>query len=434
MTLHRALFSLDDTTDVEKIARKMVDNDWEIIASKETVEVLKAHNIPVIPIEDFIEDYKDYGFPPTLHPKIEAALTKDVDYKIDLVYVIPYGPDKGDDVGGRTLLQLAQKGKRIFLSSVDAMKRFTYSRKLAWGENPYQQAELSVLNMSDPLAIHSFEQIAGDVPEYTNMADLDSILTTLCLLWEGLKHFGYGEIGVAAKHGNACGVAFEDDEWCATGNALIGNKRAIWGGEYITNGFVGKREAELLSSNDVMLDVIAAPHFTDEAIEILSKRKQRKVFVNPALSTPTIDKSIHPRFVRGGLLSQSPADYVLESDNIDLLIAWAVAYSSFHGGNEIAIAKDGMLLGVGGGPSTIDAANTAVQRAKEQGHDLQGASFCADAFFPFTDAPQVLIDAGCTHGAVPLGGKRENDIRNLFLNTGVQMTWIPEQYRGFCRH
>jgi phosphoribosylaminoimidazolecarboxamide formyltransferase/IMP cyclohydrolase len=76
----------------------------------------------------------------------------------------------------------------------------------------------------------------------------------------------------------------------------------------------------------------------------------------------------------------------------------------------------------------------AVERAHQAGHDTAGSIFCADAFFPFTDATQVLIDAGVKLGGVPAGGKNEPLIRAQLAAAGVRMYYLPEDFRGFCRH
>ena len=117
-----------------------------------------------------------------------------------------------------------------------------------------------------------------------------------------------------------------------------------------------------------------------------------------------------------------------------LITAWSVAYSSFHGGNEVTLAKDGKLIGVGGGPSTVEAAETAVNRALARGHDARGSVFAADAFFPFTDAPKILSEAGCTLGVVPAGGKKERLVKEFFRENNMRMIYLPPECRGFCRH
>ena len=117
-----------------------------------------------------------------------------------------------------------------------------------------------------------------------------------------------------------------------------------------------------------------------------------------------------------------------------LVVAWAVAWHSNHGGNEVGIAKNGNLLAVGGGPSTVDAITTASERAKTCGHDLVDLVFAADAFFPLTDAPEILAQAGCTHGIVPKGGKSFKLVQEFFDQKQIKMLFLPEEHRGFCRH
>ena len=100
----------------------------------------------------------------------------------------------------------------------------------------------------------------------------------------------------------------------------------------------------------------------------------------------------------------------------------------------MAFSKDRKLIGVGGGPSTIDATRTALTRAKENRHDAEGSVFAADAFFPFTDVPEVLSKAGCQYGVVPAGGKRFEEVRTFFKSRSLLTYFIPEGYRGFYRH
>ena len=91
-------------------------------------------------------------------------------------------------------------------------------------------------------------------------------------------------------------------------------------------------------------------------------------------------------------------------------------------------------MGSGGGPSTVDAALVAIMRAKDCGHNLKGSVFAADAFFPFIDAPQLLCDAGLKAGLVPRGGKRHKAVKDFFKEKGISVAYLPEEYRGFCRH
>ena len=197
-----------------------------------------------------------------------------------------------------------------------------------------------------------------------------------------------------------------------------------------------------------MLDIIIAPHFTKKASCVLSNRKMRKLLENKALFSPFLSKTKYAyRFLRGGFLRQPPNNYVLDfketeligvklnNSTIDsLIIAWSVAWSSNHGGNEIAIAKAGQLLGVGGGPSTVEAAYVAVTRSKRCGHNLIDSVFAANAFFPFIDAPKILAGQKAMAGLVPEGGKNTNFVKNFLRKKNIRMVYLSEQYRGFSRH
>ena len=337
-------------------------------------------------------------------------------------------------------------------------------KKILHGENPYQAPAYLVSKQKniDPLAVGSFKQLSGELPCYTSLADLDCIINTIakmsCAFKKNFKKIPF--ICIAAKHGNPCGSAIDWNNPDATiEKALWTDPLAIWGGEVITNFKIEKKQADLLFLSNKrkkmfgnaawMLDVIASPEFSQEAVEILGKRPQRKLFKNPALTTPSLpkDKQIQ-RQVRGGFLKQPPPNYVLDLKEIDwlskplknakdidsLIIAWAAAYTSNHGGNEVALAKNRQLIGIGGGPSTIEATRIAVSRAQNNNFNPINSVFVADAFFPYTDGPELLVKNKCKGGLVPAGGKNEPQVRKYFRSKNVLMGFIPEKYRGFCRH
>lgn len=500
-----ALFSLYDQENVVLYAQQLIALGWNVVATKETEQLLTGKGLPVKNISDFLGIEDSYPFPPTLHPKMELALTTEQAEPIDLVYDTTYPLSVGNDVGGHTLLALAAKGKRIVVPDkkdmelvIDALKnnnndigpalrrqlidkanakisRHYYSLieqskntdalkilPLLEGENPYQvPAFLLQTNSADSLGLANFEQVSGNLPCFTNMADFDCILQILCSLSQAFKNYHKKTpfIVIAAKHGNPCGLAVDWQEpSLAIKNALFGNPRAIWGGEVITNFpitaqlaralFSSSEREQLFGSPSWMLDVIGAPDFDKEAVEILGKRPERKLLKNESLTAPYLSQGeqVH-RMVRGGFLRQPLPDYILDLQvcagdfafpnmpHVDsLMIAWATAWFSNHGGNEVAIAKDRMLLGAGGGPATIDACDTALVRAHACGHGVQGSVFAADAFFPHTDAPEKLIKAGCAYGLVPDGGKNAALIKQSFKNAKVDVFYLPEEFRGFCRH
>jgi len=508
----RALFSVDSLNNIEQFAIAFQGMGWHIIATAETVKKLQQHDIVVEDVATFTGVTENYGFPPTLHPKIETALTLDVSFRIDLVYDIPYPLSKGNDIGGRTLLALGAKGNRIVVFTFDDMRQVieelrqdpnntnisdnyrmqlidkahahiarhymslgyrqgeglcsgligTLALRLMNGENPYQiPSDLFISEGQDSLSLHQLQPQNSNTSCFTNLADTDCILYTLCLAAEAfrLKYKRVPYIAIAAKHGNPCGMAID---WTSTEEtvfgALWGNPMAIWGGEFITNfkidGNLGRllyksEEREKLFGNaHWMLDVVVAPDFDKNALDILGRSSSRKIFKNSMLYEPKLlDFNWHYRQVRGGFLRQPSPNYILDITRVEydnsqlngklldsLIIAWGIVYSSNHGGNEVALVKDRRLLGVGGGPSTVDAAKTAVLRAQASGHDTMKSVFAADAFFPFTDAPEILKEAGCCSGIVPSGGKNETLVRKYFQSNDINIMYIPAQYRGFCRH
>lgn len=504
-----ALFSVNELKDIVEFGRILTKNGWDIVATELAYNLLKENDVPVTSVCDFVGLCEKYRFPPTLHPKIEAALTDDdFSERIELVYDITYGPRKGLDIGGNTLLALAIKGGRtpvtshlIMQSVMEAISKFgdvpsemrntliseaikkiadyyvyaaesasleklkylkiERSYDLLNGENPYQKAALFSLDDEDNLALIKYHLISNNKPCYTNLADLDFIAETMTKLSCAfrLQYSKQPYITIAAKHGNACGIGIDWElQDASIEKALWGNPLAIWGGEVIVNFKLASKEALALVSSERrkklfgkahwMLDVIAAPEVDDKARHFLTIRKNTKVFINKSLLSPMLRVGAWSyRFARGGVIKQSIADYILEiskltwnipgnlSENIDdILIAWVAAFNSFHGGNEIALSRQQQLLSCAGGPSTVDAAETAVARAIKLHGNLHGVNFAADAFFPFVDVPLILANSGVICGVVPSGGRNQKEIQDFFTKKNIKVGFIPAEFRGFCRH
>jgi len=492
-----ALFALNDPDIGISLAATLAARGWHLLATANVVAVLRQHGIVCTDIADWVGIH-DSPVVPTLHPKVETALSlveAGSESAIDLVFDQPYPLAVGMDIGGHTLLGLALKGRRVALTTTaeaalvdqaiamigsvppplrDALAAATAARltafyadirdgaetvsELANGENPYQiPASLVSRPSADPLALSAFANLGATAPCYTNLADLDGLINAAVALGRGF-HATFGStphVCLAAKHGNPCGIAIDaKDPMAAVEGALWAEPIAIWGGELLVNFPVDGSIAAALTSSERrrrelgsavwMLDVVAMPACDADAAKTLRRRTARKVFINPGLgalaaaSMPAVARS-----VRGGELRQPGHDFVLDlstasafsdAEKADLLIAWAAAFFSFHGGNEVAIAKDGHLLATGGGPSTVHAARTAIDRARASGHDMTGSTFAADAFFPFTDAPALLADAGCRRGAVPSGGVRFAEVAEFFASRHIAVHFLPDDIRGFIRH
>lgn len=329
-------------------------------------------------------------------------------------------------------------------------------RELKYGENPGQKPAFQyAIDSSDPLALHNFRLAEGN-PSHTTMTDLDRSLQTLTHISAVLAHNGHpvGDITVGVKHGNPCGEAQTGgDTLLALRKMLHGNLTAIFGGAIITNFPITKAEADVLlhyeSAKRRPIDLIAAPEFSDEAVEELHRKEGKcKLFANPALRTATLDTSRRFRHVRGGFLTQPNytfvpdlrAQYVtkhgLASDEqeMDMLLAWAIGSTS--NSNKITLVKSRQLIGNGvSQQSRVEAAELALLKVRYSGDMPRGAVAYSDSYFPFPDGPQLLIDAGVSAILTSSGSVRDSETIALCKERNVPLYMIPDEMcRGFYAH
>ena len=329
-------------------------------------------------------------------------------------------------------------------------------RQLKYGENPWQTpAHQYAIESDDPLALHNFRLVEGN-PSHTTMTDLDRSLQTLTHIAVVLdkRSYGVGSIAVGVKHGNACGQATTNsDRALALQQMLHGNLTAIFGGAIITNFPMAEAEAATLlhyeSQKRRPIDVVAAPEFSDGAIEELSRKEGKcKLFVNPALRSATLDTLRRFRQVRGGFLVQPNYTFVLDlnasyvkkygqatpEQELDMLLAWAIGSTS--NSNKITLVKFRQLIGNGlSQQSRVEAAELAVLKVKYSGDIPQGASAYSDSFFPFPDGPKLLIDAGVSAILTTSGSIRDGETVTLCKERNVPLYMIPDELcRGFFGH
>ncbi len=398
------------------------------------------------------------------------------------------------DIGGPTMIRSAQKGRRIticnvedrtkvlewlkngepdkeeFLNNLAAKAEMTISRytllsakyhsnnlytgllgerkvECAYGENAYQKPASLYENLNikdDKLAIHNWQLVAGSPMSYNNICDVDRMLQTMTHIGAGFdKNFkSVPHIAIGAKHGNACGASFADSEIEAVDKMLLGDLRAIFGGSVMLNFKVDEKIAEELIHKYVegggrrLLDIVAAPAFTPEAVEILARKKGKcRILTNPNIEKAGLDSlDISPRFryVRGGFLTQPNYTFLPELKNKDVILAWAVGCTS--NSNTITLVKDGGMLGNGvGQQDRVGAAMLAIMRAGDK--DLNGAVAYSDSFFPFPDAPAVLIDKGIKTIFSTSGSVNDEKIIQLCKEKGVELIMLPDtEARGFYQH
>ncbi|MBM3257531.1 MAG: hypothetical protein FJY98_04410 [Candidatus Liptonbacteria bacterium] len=355
----------------------------------------------------------------------------------------------------------------------------TRTAECLYGENGWQTpAALYSTGSADPLSLEKFTLIEGSPLSFNNFGDLDRLLQTLTHIAAGLEvNFGANpvksaaadhgvKIAVAVKHGNPCGAAYGESSKQVLENVIAGDPLAIMGGVVMTNFPIGASEAETLASFKMpqgfrrLLDAVAAPKFESEAVELLRRKKDKCRFVaNEALLTvgaTTLDNEPRIRYVRGGFLRQPNYTFVPNLNPVksagadhgvkrygpaatpkverDLIFAWAVGSTS--NSNTITIVKAGQLLGDGvGQQDRVGAAELALRRAKRSGHDTMGAVAYSDSFFPFPDAPQVLIDGGIRAIFSTSGSVRDEETIKLCEAKGIILYLVPDKEgRGFFGH
>lgn len=328
---------------------------------------------------------------------------------------------------------------------------------MRYGENPHQTAGRYLIRGAQSTS----ELIARRYPDdlersmsFNNYADADAA-HSLCA--EVTRAHGKRRSCVFIKHTNACGVGVADDPIEAYRRAYIGDPNAAMGGILAVNFPVTSAFAELVmeslqkwgkdaGAGAFFVEVLVAPSFDDDAVQVIRTRKKwgekvRLLDVGPMDVEPDPNELDYKR-IAGGMLVQS-RDLVGLNENewkvvtkrkpsdaemADLRLAWLVAKHTKS--NAISICKDGMLIGNGAGQmSRVMSCRIATWLAKENGHadKLAGSVAASDAFFPFRDGPDILMEAGVTAIIQPGGSKRDDetisacDERNVaMIHTGTR--------------
>ena len=293
---------------------------------------------------------------------------------------------------------------------------FTKVTDLVYGENPHQRAAYYSEAGARRHLLSRVGQLHGRDLSYNNLADLSAArllaleFTVPCC--------------VIVKHANPCGVAVAGSIEEAYERALAGDPLSAYGGVVVLNRPVGDELGAKLAEQFV--EVLLATR-------ILVDHERRRF--DPA------EKDL--KRVLGGLLVQERDWGTTEREQMevvsgeasetewgDMLFAWRVCKHVTS--NAIVIAKDLKPSGIGAGQmSRVDSVKIAVEKAKEHGHDLAGASLASDAFFPFPDGPRVALDAGVKSLIQPGGSKRDADVIDAVEKAGATMVFT---HRRHFRH
>ncbi|MCM3846847.1 bifunctional phosphoribosylaminoimidazolecarboxamide formyltransferase/IMP cyclohydrolase [Pseudonocardia sp. DR1-2] len=297
---------------------------------------------------------------------------------------------------------------------------WTRERPLRYGENPHQSAALYTDGTGSGLA--GAEQLHGKEMSYNNYVDADAA-------WRAAHDHGDRPTVAVIKHANPCGIAVGADVAEAHRKAHATDPVSAFGGVIAVNGEVSVAMAEQVA--EIFTEVVVAPGYADGALEVLQRKKNVRVLRIPDGAART---GTELRPISGGLLVQQrdlvhadgddPAAWKLVTGDAvapevldDLAFAWRACRAVKS--NAILLAHDGAAVGVGMGQvNRVDAAKLAVTRA---GDRARGSVAASDAFFPFPDGLEVLLDAGVAAVVQPGGSVRDDEVVAACAKAGVPM-------------
>ena len=487
-TIQSALISVFSKDGLEPIVRKLHEQNVILYSTGGTEDFIKNLGIPVVPVEDVTSYPSILGGRvKTLHPKIfggilnrqdnESDVQEMEEYKIpqiDLVIVDLYpfektvlsGASESDiiekiDIGGISLIRAAAKNFKdtVIVASVDeysllwdlistqngattlenrklfATKAFHVSshydtaifnyfntddtifkrsiangQVLRYGENPHQKGFF----FGDFDAM--FSKLHGKELSYNNLLDVDAAVNLI------LEFKNESPTFAILKHNNACGLASRNTMKEAYLDALACDPTSAFGGVLIANGNIDAATASEI--NKLFCEVVIAPSYENEAIAILSEKKNRIILIQNDVELP--QKQV--RTCLNGLLVQdknnvtdakqdlktvtitSPTSQEIE----DLIFASKICKNTKS--NTIVFAKNGTLISSGTGQtSRVDALTQAIEKANTFGFDLKGAVMASDAFFPFPDCVEIAKKAGITAVIQP-GGSIKDELSINYCN------------------
>ena len=482
-TIKTALISVYHKDGLDKIISLLNDHGVQIISTGGTADFIEKMGVPVTTVEEIT------GFPSvfggrvkTLQPQIMGGILNRRDHTsdqaektkynindIDLVIVDLYpfeetlasGASKEEiiekiDIGGITLIRAAAKNfndvvivpskneyeyiaeiltrgnetteeERFFLagrafevsSRYDtAIRGYFQGTPLRYGENPHQKATF-IGNLGD-----SWEQLHGKGMSHNNLIDTESAIKLV---------YDFTDPAFAIiKHTNPCGFAIDENIVAAFQKAYDADPISAFGGILASNRPITKAIASIIRDVKLFVEIIIAPEFEKEALEILEQKKDIRIlkWKNPILPRQTY------RTCLTGILAQDRDEQVeteadlkcvtekapIGNEKNDLLIANIVA--KHLKSNAITIVKDNQLLAMGcGQTSRVDALKQAIEKAGKFGFDVHGAVIASEAFLPFNDCVTIAGEAGITAVIQPGGSKGDQNSIDKCNELGMSMVF-----------
>jgi phosphoribosylaminoimidazolecarboxamide formyltransferase/IMP cyclohydrolase len=300
---------------------------------------------------------------------------------------------------------------------------------LSYGENPHQAAAYYREVGARRHLLSQVDQLGGKDLSYNNLVDLEGARRLL-------REFAL-PAAVIVKHANPCGVAVAGTIEEAWERALAADPVSAFGCVALLNrdvpGHLGSRIAEHF------VEVLMAPGYDDDAVEALRTKRGLRILCDRERRSETPGERDYKRVLGGMLVQQRDTDIqdreemqivvgdVPETLWGDLLFAWRVC--KHVSSNAIVIARDLQTIGVGAGQmSRVDAVRIAVEKARENDHDLEGAVLASDAFFPFPDGPQMALDARIDAIIQPGGSKRDAEVVGAVSAAGGAMIFTGRRH------
>jgi phosphoribosylaminoimidazolecarboxamide formyltransferase/IMP cyclohydrolase len=304
---------------------------------------------------------------------------------------------------------------------------------LSYGENPHQRAAYYSQVGARMHVLSQVRQLGGKELSFNNVLDINS----------GRLLVGEFEVPGCAiiKHNNPCGAAVGGSALEAYRRAFACDPLSAFGGVICFNRPIDVELANALLEQ--FAEVILAPSFSDDAVEALSSKKNLRVLEDNERRRMNISEWDVKR-VMGGLLVQdrdldledrSEMEVVTERKPSErewgeMLFAWKVC--KHVRSNAIVLAKDLASVGIGAGQmSRVDSVRLAIDKARATETDLTGGAMASDAFFPFSDGPQLAVDAGITAVIQPGGSVRDHEVVEAADAAGISMVFT---HRRHFRH
>ena len=341
--------------------------------------------------------------------------------------------EDGEDAAAEAEADDEQLPTILDLSEADAAE-LGITATLRYGENPHQRARLAVTDEDEP-GIAGAEQLGGKAMSYNNYVDADAAVRA--------AHDHARPAVAVVKHNNPCGIAVVDEgEDIARAHALAHGTDPVsaYGGVIAANRTVTLAMAQQVKP--IFTEVILAPGYEDEALELLRTKKNLRILKLEG----EYSRGVEMREIWGGMLIQdadvidaegdAPAGWTLAAGEAadaatlaDLEFAWRAVRAVKS--NAILLAADGAAVGIGMGQvNRLDSCRLAVARANTLGEHAEGgtaperargAVAASDAFFPFADGAQILLDAGVRAIVQPGGSIRDEEVVEACRAAGVTL-------------